>query len=430
MAQASDDYEYDPDDGIDPIPHAHARVGDKVTLENGRIRFTLLCDDGQDEEVEALAKRLNKRLAKFGQSLDIISKQVSEVESYWKPGKMDRVIKLTLETPPMSGKKAKLIGSFERAEDGEQVYRYAFDGHTEADLEPFLGRWSDCDHCQKSRQRNATFLCETEEGERVLIGRQCSMDYLGLDPSDILARHAVFYEFLNERESDAEYFGPRAPRMMDMEYLVMTAYRVAKRYGGYSKDIKGDFLDDIDALYGARDYGRSTFYKDIRRWYREAPAPEPLDKLALADYVFNQRGNFWADVQIALEMRSVRLKRRNIIIAGIGLFVGRRETKPKEEKAVQKRMAEGVKDQRVDFVGTIVRTTPYETDFGPKTVIVILTDKGETCVHFSAKEHNPEAGKRYAIRATITKQDDEKQQTVLARAVYTETTQGELFATA
>jgi hypothetical protein len=49
------------------------RVSERTDLENGRQVYTILCDDGQDVELKALIAKLNKKLAKWGQTIDIVS---------------------------------------------------------------------------------------------------------------------------------------------------------------------------------------------------------------------------------------------------------------------------------------------------------------------------------------------------------------------
>jgi hypothetical protein len=46
---------------------------------------------------------------------------------------------------------------------------------------------------------------------------------------------------------------------------VLKAYLVAKRLGGYSRDTSDVFKDHVAALEGAKDFGRSTHYRDLRR---------------------------------------------------------------------------------------------------------------------------------------------------------------------
>jgi hypothetical protein len=61
------------------------RVSERTDLENGRQVYTILCDDGQDVELKALIAKQNKKLAKWGQTIDIVS-QEEVFKEHWLRG--------------------------------------------------------------------------------------------------------------------------------------------------------------------------------------------------------------------------------------------------------------------------------------------------------------------------------------------------------
>jgi len=433
------------------------RIGERTDLENGRQVYTILCDDGQDVELKAQIVKLNKKLAKWDQTINILAEE-EIVKEHWlrrawvgrevteqerekglqsrfenslggmaRRGTVRQVL-LTIDSPAVAGKKTKLIGAFEAAEDGESVYRHALNGATEADIEPFLARWKECDHCGFKRDRRASFVCEAEDGTRVVIGRQCSRDFLGLDAAELLAREAI-RKVLSNGGEDEEGGGPRGSRYINVESLVLKAYLVAKRLGGYSRDTSDVFKDHVAALDGAQDYGRgNTHFRDLRAEYRvwvEKAKPEPMDFVAFADYVYNATGDFGQNLQIAFGCEYAKPKRRNLIIAGVGLYIGR-VLKQAQEAAVKKdapaaKHLDGKEGDRLVFEGLIEKTIPLPSDYGVKTLVKIVGDDGSRSVHFCTGAVCPEAGKRYSIKATIKKHETNDRfgpQTVITRAVY------------
>ncbi len=392
-------------------------------IVDGRQQFVIVCDDGYDVDVVAMITKMNKKLKKWGSDVRLVStaERFIEVQPWFSRKKvLRRKVLLTIDAPAVAGVKAKLIGSFERAEADGEVYCHALNDTPEEVLHAYKHRWDECDHCKTKRARNQSFLCETEAGEKVLIGRQCSQAYLGLHPAEILAREGM-RKLLSGGgggcDEDGEWVG-FITRYRDMEDLVQKCYLVAKRFNGYSREMRQEMMDQIAALDGARFKGA----EEMRTWYREHPANEPLDYLALADYVENMRGDYGANLRIALLSERVRPKRLALILSGIGLFVGRAaklKTEQQEAPKKAKHLLPGDEKQRVDFIGTVVRTVPYQGFYGAGVAITIETDDGAQCVHFSTKEENPNPGAQYAIRATIKKQDQDKVQTVLTRAEYT-----------
>jgi hypothetical protein len=434
------------------------RVSERTDLENGRQVYTILCDDGQEVELKALIAKLNKKLAKWGQTIEItaeeeVFKQHWLLKGAWLASAQEvndspeviarreqrgdrretvRQVRLTIESPAVAGKKAKLIGAFELAEDGESVYRHALNGATEADIEPFLARWQDCDHCGFKRDRRASFVCEAEDGQRVVIGRQCSRDFLGLDAAELLAREAI-RKSLSAGGEEEESTGGWGSHYIHVPSLVLKAYLVAKRLGGYSRDTSDVFKDHVAALEGAKDYGRSTHYRDLRRDYEawlEKVKPEPMNFAEFADYVYGTTGDFGQNLQIAFSCEYAKPKRRNLILAGVGLYIGRllKQVREVEDDARKGRppakLLAGAEKDRVDFEGEVERCFPLPSDFGPKTLIAIVADDGSRCVHISTSEVKPEAGRRYAIRATIKRHGTNRKfgtpETTITRAVYSD----------
>lgn len=434
--------------------YAHPRVNPMEDLGNGRVRFSILCDDGQEHDLRTLITKLNKKLGKWGQVIDIVAEEVvlkerwlnrwlaplqaltglniEEAKKFEAKGykkQTIRQVRMVVESPAVAGKTAKLIGAFELAEDGESVYRHALNGATEADIAPFLTRWRDCDHCGYKRNRRASFVCETTEGDRVVIGRQCSRDYLGLEAAELLAREAIrkILTIGGEEDEDAPRGGGFG-RYFHTETFVQQAYLVARKLGGYSKDIRDTFEEHLRAINGAKDYGRDRTYTNLRaeydEWMRKTP-PTALDFHAFADYVMTASGPFGENLRIALGCEWAKDKRKGLIQAGVGLYVGRalkQERTPVDTSKPAAKHLPGKEAQRLTFYGAVVRCTPIESHYGPKAVVAIVGDEGEHCVHFCSGADKPEAGTRYQITATIKRQGTNRvtggPETEITRAVY------------
>lgn len=399
--------------------HLPYNVESVSEISDGRQIFTIVCDDGYENDVIRMISKMNKKLKKWNSDIQLleINERHEEVQSWFSRRKVvRRKALLTISAPAVAGTGAKLIGSFERAEAEGEVYCHALNDTPEEVVHAYKHRWDECDHCKTKRNRNQSFLCETDEGEIVLIGRQCSQAYLGLHPAEILAREGI-RKLLGAQPGftpDGEWVG-FCTRYRDMEELVQLCYLIAKRFGGYSREKRPEMLEHLAALDGFRFKGSP----EIVQWYRDHPVKEPLDYYALADFVENMRGDYGENLRIALLSDVVRPKRINLIMSGVGLFVGRAAKEPKKEIASARHLLPGQPKDRVDFIGTVTRTVPYQSYYGNGLVIAIEGEDGSQCVHFSTKEVNPEAGKKYAIRATIKEQDHAKVQTVIIRAEYT-----------
>lgn len=420
--------------------HRHHRVSEVVEAPQGRQRFVLTCDDGMDAEVAKAVAKLDKRMKRYNQTVEVVSTEEVFVENLFRRDRLGqplkiRQVRMTIEAPAVAGENARLIGAFEMAEDGVQVYRHALNGASPEDLEPYLIRWRDCDHCGHKRDRRASFLVETTDGRRLVIGRQCSRDFLGLEANDILAREAVRKALTST--TDEEGLWGANPTHFWVEGLVRDAYQAAMRYGGYGRDVREKLREDIAALRGAIDlhprYSRK--YQEARDWHKAHPLKAPLDLVALVDYVETAQGDFGDNLRIALSCEYAKHKRWNIIVAGVAMFVGR-SLKRQENAEIAKARPEpthlkGAEGERCTFAGRVDRCTVIDSAYGPKTVVAITGDDGSRCVHFATGAERPQAGQRYKIRGTIKRHAvnkmDGKPETVLTRAVYEDLKPGSLI---
>ncbi|USN15363.1 hypothetical protein KIKIMORA_02170 [Brevundimonas phage vB_BpoS-Kikimora] len=426
----------------------HPRLGDVEALANGVVRFELTCDDRAEGDVRKSVEKLNRRMKKWGGEVKITAER-EVFKEHWSrkrlpngEPRMVRQVILTVEAPALAGtERTRLVGSFELAEDGQEIYRHALGDADPAILEPYLKNdlWRGCDHCGFNRQRKATFLCEMEDGSLKLVGRQCSRDFLGLEPGDILARATIYRELAGlAGDEETEGSWGSFPTLFHVESFVKIAYRVAKRYGGYNRELAHDMLHDVAALEGACDFGRSTSFQDTRDFYAQLPEPEPLDLQALCDFVDNMSGDYGANVRIAFSCEFAKLKRKRLVLSGVGVYVGKVLTqaqRAKEEAAREQRQPakhlDGALKDRLTFRAVVDRCTPFTSQYGYGVVVVMTADDGAKVVHFSTSDAKPEVGKTYAVKATIksheTDRRTEKPQTVVTRAVYTEVQPGSLI---
>ena len=127
-----------------------------------------------------------------------------------------------------------------------------------------------------------------------------------------------------------------------------------------------------------------------------------------------------------MEQQWVVKERLNLIVAGVGGWVGKTlETETRKAALADlppAKLLDGKEGQRLDFVGTVLRTTPHMGDFGESLIVAIVTDDGSRVVNYTTGQSKPVAGERYAIRATIKRHGvnkrDQFPETTVSRATY------------
>lgn len=372
-------------------------------------------------------ERLAKTCAKHGQVLTLSAPYtVTEPHPFF-PGETVERDAYKVSLPPLAGQKGTVVGHFERAEDGVQFYTSAFREENLEAVRAFHPRAGECDHCGKARLRNQTFVVRTEEGDR-LVAKTCLFDYMGLDPKSVLAYAAAYEQLSGDGEYDEDRpQGGRGKDFYPVERAILLSYRVARKLGGYSKDksrLHFNLVDHGKPFNGASDYERREQQAILDSYEGFDP---PCDMEALRDYVNGVFGDFGDKLRLAFSFKEVEVKRLSLIVAGVGLSVGRvlKLAKEAEEKASlpPAKHFDAAEGARIDFTGRVVRTYVIDGAYGPTCIVTIRCDDGSVLVNFHTGKDRPEADRTYSIRATIkrhgTSKRDGTPETTLSRAVYT-----------
>lgn len=391
----------------------------------------------RDAPVEALLKvepqyvgDLLKRVEKFQKiakrhGQEVSAKKVGEVmvphPVFGKKRPQRREV-WSVVVPPMVGVKGRIVGHFEKAESGSDQYVHVFAEAERAACEALLPRAGQCDHCHKQRARVKSFVVE-HEGEVKLVGSNCLMDFLGIDPGWALAAAEWFREAeLNEREEGG--WG-RSSKYRDLMPLVLGAYKVAKKHGGYPQGEDRYWFREHAQIVA---FGpRSAEQREIAKQYAGFE-PEPLDVQALADYVEQAKGDFGRNLQLAMEQEVIHVKRFALVIAGVAMWVGRslkrKDEAAKAERAPPPKAFAEAPGKRVDFEAEVIRAIPRQGEWGSSLIIALRCADGRQAVNFHSGVNRPEAGKRYKVRASIKRHQpafkNYGEESVLSRAVYEE----------
>lgn len=405
-----------------------SREGDFVILVTLQQKYLGL--------VEAKIEKFAKIAKRHNQEFGVVNRKTWNVEQpHILTGRKIEVpyIRLAIQIPAFVGQKGKIVAHFERAEDGTSFYTHVFDETRRAEAEAYVPKLGICEHCNTKRRRNDVFVCDTDDGVKI-VGSDCLKDYLGIDP--VWAMHALeFVRFaeVGDDEWEERLYGAR-DKTLDTDDLVRTCYRVAKKFGGYSRAAGDEMRKHLSILlYGPGSGEQRKYDLEIEAQYRtrsflgtlgEWTYNPDFDVNAFINYIENMTGDFGSNMRIAISQNRVHQNRTNIVLAGVGLFVGKIVQQIAETaKGPDAKLVAGNPGDRCTFYGTVLRAIPYTNDFGmSKLIVVVRCDDGENLVNFHTGADTPEAGRRYALTFTIKKHGTDKRtsepQTVVSRVVY------------
>lgn len=186
--------------------------------------------------LQAKLNKLNKRASKLGcppvlfeDTGTIVKVATGELDSLDRPIMIEaHIIKVFGEAPQING--WSFIGTIEHDATGNMLRSIPGE-----EMPPkFRTTERFCDHCQKIRTRQHTYIVKNEAGEYKQVGRQCLKDFLGGHQSpERIAKHAEWLMDLSASIDDEEGNFSAVGRhefSFDIEtYLAWTAYFIENK---------------------------------------------------------------------------------------------------------------------------------------------------------------------------------------------------------
>lgn len=144
--------------------------------------------------------------------------------------------------------------------------------YSEIDLSKYFDAKPVCQHCNKIRSRNETFIVHNDEtGEVKQIGRTCLRDYTGVDTPERIAKHL---EYVEEFFRSARASRGQSPAVTTLDYMTHVCAMIRGR--GYRK---GD--TKFDAISNYWKQFRQERFKGAPQWEE----PIAADRLAAENVI-------------------------------------------------------------------------------------------------------------------------------------------------
>lgn len=292
--------------------------------------------------------------------------------------------------------------------------------------EMYRTRPAHCDHCQKQRRRNDTYLVRSEAGEVKQIGHQCVRDFLGHVTPEMLGWLATLLKELNDCSDDGEGGGGSWGREVTYTVDWVTACAgftlergfvpkaaaqagsnveptatTAMRYCRPSKDeVNEDRVPKIENLEAAKELAAAAM-----EWAKN------LD--AKSDYEHN--------LKIASQLEAVG-RREEGLLASLPAAYRRhalrieQERKARADRPVSEHV--GTVGQRDVFTLTLGRVMVMEGFHAQNSYLYMFNDAaGNSVKWFATRKQDMEEGKTYRVKGTVKKHDvyKEQKQTMITR---------------
>ena len=352
--------------------------------------------------LETVTKKLNKQhLDQFGR---VVYSEFYRYEKYYK-------IQIEGEAPQLPG--WKFCGIVDFRDEGISTYLLALNPGVELP-ENFKKHLDEnffaCDHCNKKRRRNYTFIVQnTETGEYKLVGKSCLKDFTGHTSPGRLASYFQHIEILVKNLDDEEYeefYGTSyVPLKVDLEDFILSVIICAKSDGYVSSSQCFDemittgkcAIDSLDSKGPAVLKRRFHENKDNEEYKRIQGEiinyiPTLWQGERYSDFVHNLR-SCW-------ETGLVTEKTCNIIASAYICY--EREENRKAQKASQENSThQGNVGDKVKLSLTCIFTRELESYYGMNLLCKFQDKDGNIYTWFNSGSTEIERGESYVLTGRI-----------------------------
>lgn len=374
------------------------------------------------------------KLAKRGEKLGCTGIGWTEVRRYrapvredWSDGSSVRTIDyvevdVTGDAPRFEG--WSLIGRLDFAAVPGATIRAMVPGHEcPPDFhEVESGR---CDHCGTARRRNDSFLCRHEDGEVVVVGRNCLRDFLGHNSPESIAAAATLLASLSGLGGGDE--GGFGGRYRGDDYtahglLTLTSF-VCRTYGWVPRSASA--TDKPPTSSRVLELLTPSRNPEIERARRAALAQVSVKDAEHAQAAIewaatiNATNDYTHNLKAVLSALTVDPKMIGIAVSGIAAYDRAMASAREQVKraAESKSTHRGIIGERLTIDGEIVMVRGCETQWGTSTVIKFVDQTGSVFTWFATGAKDVRQGERVTVVGTVKKHDEYRGelQTVLTR---------------
>jgi hypothetical protein len=277
-----------------------------------------------------------------------------------------------------------------------------------------------CDHCNKRRNRNETFVLQHEgDGKFMKVGRMCLRDFLGHDPTRAVQALQALFDVAKEMGNQDNWGGGgHMDWTYDMErVLALTAAVISQRgwipRAAASED-RNPTSSDVSYLLNPPTGPRSeeprrlwrqaheTLQTDAEKWKTEAQAA-----IAWLKEQPENQSEYMHNLQLIAKAGTVPSKMLGYWVSLMAAY-HRAQERLNLNKATQKKNEYvGAVGDKIEANIMVTRIHHFESAYGMVHMHQMLDDQGRTLIWYA---NTDKAGmspqKRYKIKGTIKKQDE------------------------
>lgn len=388
-------------------------------LDNGNVEIEI----SYSEPVEKIVEKFNRRAAREGISerVEIIS-DVPAIREWSGEGREIsieiRVIEVSV--PVLSKSGWKMVAALDFIESG--VIVRSVPGESLEGWERPSEVW--CDHCERKRGRNRSFVVRSDEGEIKQVGSSCLSAFIGFSPSMAFFWLGFADELADKVEESSGHRG--VERVWTIEDVVRMSYVVSD--GGKSYVRAGDFdrlptgSEVRRVLAFTRGFGPNREEQerevDALREQAAGVSSEIIDEVIEFGKGLEGESDYVVNMRVLLD--GVHVGPRHVGILASLVAVWAREMGIRAEREANPVVNEWIGDVKTRLRGLAVKVTKVQYldgDYGMTTLLVMRDVEGHVLKWFASGAKPVEVGDEIVIDGTVKAHEEYSgtKQTVLTR---------------
>lgn len=284
-----------------------------------------------------------------------------------------------------------------------------------------------CDHCHVAgRGRKLLVVVDHEDGDRKIVGTTCLKDFLGHVGPENVAAAATWVADLSNLDEEFSDLAPTYEFGYSLPGFMAWVAKAIREEGWVPKSRAGYGVSaTADVALMLQDDARNAGPAHPDAWPTDADQANADAAIAWAR-TLEIGGNDYINNVVAVVGCDVLSKRHVGIAASIipawEREMGRLAEREARTKAGAASHHFGAPGERLEVAGTVTMTRYFDSDFGTRALVKIVTDGGDLVTWWASNANKaPVKGDRVVGKATVKKHEvyEGQKSTVITRPAFT-----------
>lgn len=285
-----------------------------------------------------------------------------------------------------------------------------------------------CDHCNRIRRRNETFVLRHDDGHHVQIGRSCIKDFIGHDPKLVAQMMESIAKLTDDLGSEESFGFERYVPAFDHITVLRVTIGSIRKFGWVARSACNDNNDKmptsgdvLNILMPSNTSQAKQYSKDMLAEMETTREADEIEAKAAIEWLDQQPANneYIHNLKALRQASSISIKMFGFWCSLMASYQKVMDKLRMEKAEASKTLNEWVATagSKIESNATVTKVIASNGYYGMVYIHYFSDDAGRTLVWFANSDTQLKVDKEYKIKGTVKKCDEYKgrKQTVLTR---------------